>query len=99
MREPCSPMLKIFCSASSTMAATGRPLRVEGVGRDLVAGADQLAQDRALAHDLGITADVAGAGHVLRQRIQVGQPPTSSALPWFCRCSNTVMTSAGLDWR
>jgi hypothetical protein len=50
-------------------------LGVEGVGGDLVAGADQLAQDGALAHDLGIAADVAGAGHVLRQRVQVGQPP------------------------
>ncbi len=49
------------------------PLRVEGVGGDLVAGRHQFAQDGALAHDFGIAADVAGAGHVLRQRVQVGQ--------------------------
>ena len=55
------------------MAATGRPLRVEGVGGDFVAGGHQLAQNRALPHDLGVTADVAGTGHILGQRIEVGQ--------------------------
>ncbi len=48
-------------------------LRVEGVGGDLVARRDQLAQHRALAHDLGIAADVGRARHALRQRIQVDQ--------------------------
>jgi len=49
--------------------------RVECGGSDFVAGAHQLAQDGALAHDLGVAADVARAGHVLRQRIQVGKAP------------------------
>jgi len=48
-------------------------LGVEGSGSDLVAGCHQLAQDGALAHDLGVAADVAGTGHVLRQRVQVTQ--------------------------
>ncbi|OIQ63764.1 hypothetical protein GALL_546940 [mine drainage metagenome] len=49
-------------------------LRIEGVGRDLVAGRNQFAQHGALAHDLGVAADIGGAGHALRQRVQVGQP-------------------------
>jgi hypothetical protein len=71
-------------------------LRVEGGGGDLVAGGDQLAQDGPLAHDLGVAAQVGRAGHALRQRIQVGQAAASSALPWPCNCSKTVITSAGL---
>ena len=55
-------------------------LRVEGAGGDVVAGGHQLAQDRPLAHDLGVTADVAGTGHILRQRVQVGQPAHLVAL-------------------
>ncbi|MPM63517.1 hypothetical protein SDC9_110397 [bioreactor metagenome] len=49
-------------------------LRIKGVGGNLVAGRHQLAQNRALAHDFGIAADVAGAGHILRQRVQINQP-------------------------
>ena len=48
-------------------------LRVESVGGNFVAGRDQLAQHRTLAHDLGIPADVACTGHILGQRVQVGQ--------------------------
>ena len=51
-----------------------RALRVEGLGGDLVTGGDQLAQDGALAHDLGITPDVGGAGHELGQLVEVDQP-------------------------
>ena len=48
-------------------------LRIEGTGRDLVAGRHQFAQHRALAHDLGVAADVGCARHALRQRVQVGE--------------------------
>jgi hypothetical protein len=48
-------------------------LRVEGGGGDLVAGSHQFAQDGALTHDLGVASDVGCAGHVLRQRVEVGQ--------------------------
>ena len=47
-------------------------LRIERVGGDLVAGLDQLAQDCALADDLGVAPQVGGAGYRLRQRVQVG---------------------------
>ncbi|MCY1217862.1 hypothetical protein D9M72_297920 [compost metagenome] len=49
-------------------------LRIEGVGGDLVGGGHELAQDGALAHDLGVAPDVARARHVLRERVQVDQP-------------------------
>ena len=48
-------------------------LRVEGAGGDLVARRDQLAQHRALAHDLGVAPQVGRARHALRQRVQVDQ--------------------------
>ena len=48
-------------------------LGVEGPGRDVVADLDQLAQDRALAHDLGVAADIGRARHILGQLVQVGQ--------------------------
>jgi hypothetical protein len=54
-------------------ALHGLALRIEGVGRDVVAGRDQLAQDGALAHDFRIAADIAGTGHILRQLVQVHQ--------------------------
>ena len=37
-------------------------------------GGDELAQHRALAHDVRIGADIGGGGSVARQRPQVGQP-------------------------
>ncbi len=45
--------------------------RVEGVVGDLAADGREIAQDRALAHDLGVAADVGGGRHVLDQRAQV----------------------------
>jgi hypothetical protein len=60
----------------------GRALRVEPGGGDLVASRHQLAQDRLLAHDLGVAAHVARAGHVLRERVQVRQ---AARLPRPCR--------------
>ena len=56
-------------------------LGVEGGRGDLVAGGDEFAQDGALAHDLGVAADVAGAGHVLRQVVQISQPPNFLGCP------------------
>ncbi|MNT28131.1 hypothetical protein D3C72_1637950 [compost metagenome] len=50
-------------------------LRIEGVGGDLVAGRHQLAQNGALPHDFAIAADIGGAGHILCQLVQIGQPP------------------------
>ena len=47
------------------------PLWIEGVGGDLVAGLDQLAKHRTLAHDLGVAAQVGRARHALRQRVEV----------------------------
>ena len=47
--------------------------RVEGTGRDVIAGRNQLAQDAAFTNDLGVTPHVRGAGNALRQRVQVGQ--------------------------
>ena len=47
---------------------------VERVGGDLVARGHQFAQNGAVAHDLGVAADIAGAGHVLRQRVEIHQP-------------------------
>jgi hypothetical protein len=49
-------------------------LRIERRGGDLVARRHQLSQHRALAHDLGVAADVGGARHALRQGVEVGQP-------------------------
>ena len=54
-------------------AGHGPPLRVEGVGAYLVAGTDQFAQNRTLPDNFCVAPDIASAGHVLRQRIQVGQ--------------------------
>nr|GEU28419.1 hypothetical protein [Tanacetum cinerariifolium] len=48
-------------------------LRAEGLARDLVGHGDQLAQDRAVAHDLGIAADVGSRWRVLRHGVQVRQ--------------------------
>ena len=72
-REPSSPMRKILPSASSRISDDRPALRVEGAGGDLVAGGDQLAQHRALAHDLGVAAQVGRARHALRQRVQVDE--------------------------
>ena len=46
---------------------------VERGGGNFIAGTDQLAQNGPLPHDFAIAANVAGTGHVLRQRVQVGQ--------------------------
>ena len=46
---------------------------VRGVG-DLAGGRRELAQDRALAHDGGVVADVGRRRHVLDQRAEVGEP-------------------------
>jgi len=48
-------------------------LRIERGGGDFVARGHQFAQDGAFANDLGVAPDVGRAGHVLRQRVQVGQ--------------------------
>ena len=45
----------------------GLALRVEGIGRNFIRRRHQLAQDRALPDDFGITPNVAGARHILRQ--------------------------------
>ena len=42
-------------------------LGVECVGGNLVTGADKLAQDGTVTHDLGVTPDIAGTGYVLGQ--------------------------------
>ena len=55
-------------------ALDGLALRIKRVRGNLIAGGDQLAQDGSLPHDFGIATDVAGAGDVLRQIIQVRQP-------------------------
>jgi len=47
--------------------------RVKRIGGDFVTGHDEVAQDGALAHDLGITADVGGGWGVGRQLTEVGQ--------------------------
>ena len=51
----------------------GLALRTESLGRDLVTGLDQLAQDGALTHDLRVATNIGRARHVLRQRIEVAQ--------------------------
>ncbi|MNI52311.1 hypothetical protein D3C73_1070780 [compost metagenome] len=48
-------------------------LRVQGGRRDLVGNRHQLAQHGALAHDLGVAADVGGRRGVVRQRVQIRQ--------------------------
>ena len=48
-------------------------LRVESLGGDFIADRHQFAQNRTLAHDFRIAADVAGTGHVLGQGIEVSQ--------------------------
>ena len=48
-------------------------LRVEGLAGDFVGDGDELAQHAAIAHDLGIAADVGGGWRILRHRIQVLQ--------------------------
>ena len=50
-------------------------LGVESRGGDLITGGHQFAQNRAVAHDFGVTANIAGAGHVLGQRVEVAQAP------------------------
>ena len=49
-------------------------LGVECGGGDVITGRHQLAQDGSLSHDFSVAPDIAGAWHILRQRIQVGQP-------------------------
>ena len=51
-------------------------LRIERVGRDLVARRDELAQHRALANDLGVAAQVGGTWHALRECVQVDETAT-----------------------
>ena len=63
------------CVCSSALTIGFWSLRIEGGGRDLITGADQFAQNRAIAHDLGIAANVARTRHVLGQRVQIGEPP------------------------
>ena len=48
--------------------------RVQCTGGDLVTRRDQPAQHRALAHDLGIAANIGRRRRVLRQRAEVGKP-------------------------
>ena len=48
-------------------------LCVEGVGRDFVAGRNQLTQDRTLANNLGVPPDVACARNILSERIQINK--------------------------
>ena len=55
-------------------------LGIEGARGDFVAGGNQLAQDGALAHDLGVAADVAGARHVLCQLVQIDQAANLAVL-------------------
>ena len=56
-------------------------LGVKRIGGDFVAGRYQFAQDGSFAHDLGVAADIAGAGHILRQRVEVDQAAHLVAVP------------------
>src|SRR5882762_8326576 len=53
--------------------ARGLAVVVEHGGGDVGAGADQLPQQRALAHDVRVGAHVGGRGGVARNRAQVGE--------------------------
>jgi hypothetical protein len=71
VRAPASLISKTFDSASSRMpwlAAGG----IQGTGGDLVAHRHQLAQDRPLAHDLGIALDVGRRRRVVGDLPEVG---------------------------
>ena len=52
---------------------TARPCGLKALVAISSRGGDQLAQDRALAHDLRVAAHVGRARHALRQRVEVGQ--------------------------
>ncbi len=64
-------MAKIFCFCFVQDALYRLALRVLRLGGDFIAGREQLAQDRLLAHDFGIAANVRRAGYVLRQLVEV----------------------------
>ena len=49
-------------------------LRIESGRRDFIARRDELAQNGALANDLGVPTQVGCARHALRQRIEVREP-------------------------
>ena len=53
--------------------ACGLALVVEDRRGDLGAGADQLPQQRALAHDLGVGAHVGGSRRVAGERAEIGK--------------------------
>ena len=57
--------------------------RIEGAAGDLVAGGDQLAQDRTFAHDLGIAPDVRRRRRIDGQLTEVGQPTCFAALTCY----------------
>jgi len=49
-------------------------LGIEGIGGNLITGTHQLAQNRAFTNNFGITPDIARAGHILGQRVEICQP-------------------------
>ena len=73
-RAPCSAMCSTLASASSSTCLRAAAERVVGGVGDLAGRRRELAQDRALAHDLRVVADVGGRRHVLHQRAEVREP-------------------------
>ena len=67
LRCPALAISNTRRSASSTSSVAVRALVFVGAGGDLAADADQLPQQRALADDVGVGADVGGGRRVARE--------------------------------
>ncbi len=72
-RLPRSAISKTRRSASSTSSLRRPAAPVGRRGRDFVAGGDELPEDRALADDLGVGADVRRRRRVAGDRAEVGE--------------------------
>ncbi len=78
--KPCWPARAVLGDLRAPWPRPGRASpahaaaqRVVGGVGDLASRCGELAQDRALAHDLRIAPDVGGGRHVFDQRAQIGQ--------------------------
>ncbi len=73
------------------------PFRLERRADDEIARGDELAQHRALAHDVRIGANVGGGGRIARQRSQVGQAANLIQKPVALQMSGQGDGIAGLS--